>query len=425
MIYKKNLKLAIIGLGYVGLPLALEFAKKREVIGFDINQKRIKDLKSGIDKNLEFTKKKLKDIKKINFTNDQKDLKSSNCFIVTVPTPVDELKKPDLRPLHNACEILGKTIKEKSLVIFESTVYPGCIEEECVPKLEKFSNLKFNKDFFCGYSPERINPGDKKHTISKIKKITSGSTPKIADLVDSLYKEIISVGTYKAQSIKVAEAAKVIENTQRDLNIALINELSILFSKMNIDTKDVLDAAKTKWNFLPFVPGLVGGHCVGVDPYYLTYKAQKIGYHPKIILAGREINDKMGIHVAAELIKEMKKKKIKINGAKILIMGATFKENCPDIRNSGIKSILKKLRDSDCNIHLYDPWADKEEAKEIFNICLHTKLSKNTYDGIILAVAHRKFKKMGIKFILNLCKKNHVIYDLKYLFSKNQSNLRL
>lgn len=309
MIYKKNLKLAIIGLGYVGLPLALEFAKKREVIGFDINQKRIKDLKSGIDKNLEFTKKKLKDIKKINFTNDQKDLKSSNCFIVTVPTPVDELKKPDLRPLHNACEILGKTIKEKSLVIFESTVYPGCIEEECVPKLEKFSNLKFNKDFFCGYSPERINPGDKKHTISKIKKITSGSTPKIADLVDSLYKEIISVGTYKAQSIKVAEAAKVIENTQRDLNIALINELSILFSKMNIDTKDVLDAAKTKWNFLPFVPGLVGGHCVGVDPYYLTYKAQKIGYHPKIILAGREINDKMGIHVAAELIKEMKKKK--------------------------------------------------------------------------------------------------------------------
>lgn len=425
MIYKKNLKLAIIGLGYVGLPLALEFAKKREVIGFDINEKRIKELKSGIDKNLELSKKKLKDIKKITFTHNHKDLKLSNCFIVAVPTPIDELKKPDLRPLYNACKIVGKTIKKKSLVIFESTVYPGCIEEECVPRLEKFSNLKFNQDFFCGYSPERINPGDKKHTISKIQKITSGSTPKIADLVDSLYNEIISVGTYKTKSIKVAEAAKVIENTQRDLNIALINELSILFGKMNIDTKDVLDAAKTKWNFLPFMPGLVGGHCVGVDPYYLTHKAKKIGYHPKIILAGREINDNMGRHVASEIIKELKKNKIKINGAKILIMGVTFKENCPDIRNSGVKNIFTKLRESNCIIHLYDPWADKDETKEIFNIHPHSKLTKNTYDGIIIAVAHREFKKMGIKFISKLCKKNHVIYDLKYLFSKHQSNLRL
>jgi UDP-N-acetyl-D-galactosamine dehydrogenase len=426
MIYKnKDLKLAIIGLGYVGLPLALEFAKKRDVTGFDTNQKRIKELSSGIDKNLELTKEELIDIKKINYSNDQKDLRLSNCFIITVPTPIDELKKPDLKPIFNASKIVGRALKKKSLVIFESTVYPGCIEEESVHIIEKFSNLKFNQDFYCGYTPERINPGDKKHTISNIKKITSGSTPEIADLVDNLYKEIVVAGTYKAQSIKVAEAAKVIENTQRDLNIALINELSVLFSKMNIDTKDVLDAAGTKWNFLPFKPGLVGGHCIGVDPYYLTYKAQKIGYHPKIILAGREINDNMGTHVALEFIKEMKKKKIKINNAKILIMGLTFKENCADIRNSGIENVVNKLLKLNCNLDLYDPWADKEEVKAVFNINPCAELIKNTYDGIILAVAHKKFKKMGIKFILNLCKKNHVIYDLKYLFSKDHSSLRL
>ena len=321
--------------------------------------------------------------------------------------------------------MIGKNIKKEDLIIYESTVYPGCIEEKCVPILEKFSGLKFNIDFFCGYSPERINPGDKEHTVSNIKKITSGSTYEIANLVDDLYREIVTVGTHKASSMKVAEAAKVIENTQRDLNIALINELSILFSKMNIDTQEVLDAAGSKWNFLPFKPGLVGGHCIGVDPYYLTYKAKNIGYYPKIILAGRELNDHMGEYVAYELIKKMKKKKIKINRAKILIMGLTFKENCADIRNSGVKNIVKKLQEFNCTLDFYDPWADRKEIKKIFNIYSKTEVRQNTYDGIIIAVAHKEFKKMGIKAILNLCKKNHVIYDLKHLFSKNLTTLRL
>ena len=423
----KDLKLAIIGLGYVGLPLALEFAKKRSVIGFDINQKRINELKSGIDKNLEFTKKELQNSNQINFTDSEDKFKSTNCYIITVPTPIDEFKKPNLKPLFGASEMIGKIIKKEDLIIYESTVYPGCIEEECVPILEKFSGLKFNKDFFCGYSPERINPGDKDHTISNIKKITSGSTLEVANIVDDLYSEIVTVGTHKAPSIKVAEAAKVIENTQRDLNIGLINELSILFNRMNIDTQAVLDAAGSKWNFLPFKPGLVGGHCIGVDPYYLTYKAESIGYHPKIILAGRELNDNMGKYVASELINEMKKKNIKINRAKILIMGLTFKENCADVRNSGIEKVVKNLKELNCNLDLYDPWADREEIKEIFNTYPHSEseLIHNTYDGIIIAVAHEKFKKMGIKAISNLCKKNYVIYDLKYLFDKNQTSLRL
>ena len=423
----KDLKLAIIGLGYVGLPLALEFAKKRSVIGFDINQKRINELKSGIDKNLEFTKKELQNSNQINFTDSEDKFKSTNCYIITVPTPIDEFKKPNLKPLFGASEMIGKIIKKGDLIIYESTVYPGCIEEECVPILEKFSGLKFNKDFFCGYSPERINPGDKDHTISNIKKITSGSTLEVANTVDDLYSEIVTVGTHKAPSIKVAEAAKVIENTQRDLNIGLINELSILFNRMNIDTQAVLDAAGSKWNFLPFKPGLVGGHCIGVDPYYLTYKAESIGYHPKIILAGRELNDNMGKYVASELINEMKKKNIKINRAKILIMGLTFKENCADVRNSGIEKVVKNLKELNCKLDLYDPWADREEIKEIFNTYPHSEseLIHNTYDGIIIAVAHEKFKKMGIKAISNLCKKNYVIYDLKYLFDKNQTSLRL
>jgi len=423
----KDLKLAIIGLGYVGLPLALEFAKKRSVIGFDINQKRINELKSGIDKNLEFTKKELQNSNQINFTDSEDKFKSTNCYIITVPTPIDEFKKPNLKPLFGASEMIGKIIKKGDLIIYESTVYPGCIEEECVPILEKFSGLKFNKDFFCGYSPERINPGDKDHTISNIKKITSGSTLEVANIVDDLYSEIVTVGTHKAPSIKVAEAAKVIENTQRDLNIGLINELSILFNRMNIDTQAVLDAAGSKWNFLPFKPGLVGGHCIGVDPYYLTYKAESIGYHPKIILAGRELNDNMGKYVASELINEMKKKNIKINRAKILIMGLTFKENCADVRNSGIEKVVKNLKELNCKLDLYDPWADREEIKEIFNTYPHSEseLIHNTYDGIIIAVAHEKFKKMGIKAISNLCKKNYVIYDLKYLFDKNQTSLRL
>ena len=421
----KDLKLAIIGLGYVGLPLALEFAKKRKVIGFDINKNRIEQLKLGIDKNFEFTKTNIKNSKLIKFSSTKNELKHANCYIVTVPTPIDKFKKPDLKPLLKSSEILSKVINKGDIIIYESTVYPGCIEEECVPILEKFSELKFNQDFYCGYSPERINPGDKVHTIAKIKKITSGSTPKIADLVDDLYNEIITIGTYKAPSIKVAEAAKVIENTQRDLNIALINELSIIFNRMKIDTKSVLDAAGSKWNFLPFKPGLVGGHCIGVDPYYLTYKAKRIGYKPKVILAGREINDNMGNHVVSELVKELKKKNIKIKNSKILVMGLTFKENCADIRNSGIKIVITKLKKLNCKIDLFDPWANSNEIKEAYNIFPNSKLNKNTYDGIIIAVAHKKFKKMGINSIKDLCKKNHVIYDLKYLFKKSEINIRL
>ena len=421
----KKIKLAIIGLGYVGLPLALEFAKKRSVIGFDINETRINELNSGLDRNSEFSKEELKNSKKIKFTCTEDELRDANCYIIAAPTPIDKFKKPNLKPLLMASKIVGNFLSNKDLVIYESTVYPGCVEEECVPILEKFSGLKFNQDFFCGYSPERINPGDKEHTISNIKKITSGSTPEITDLVDDLYNEIITAGTHKVSNIKVAEAAKVIENTQRDLNIALINELSIIFGKMDIDTEEVLDAARSKWNFLPFKPGLVGGHCIGVDPYYLTHKAQSIGYKPKIILAGREINDKMGVHVASEFIKKMKEKKLHIKGSRILIMGLTFKENCADIRNSGIESSIKKLKKFDCNLDLYDPWTNEEEIKKIYNIYPTTKLVKNTYDGILIAVAHDKFKNMGIKFISNLCKKNHIIYDLKFLFSKDQVDLRL
>ena len=421
----KDIKLAIIGLGYVGLPLVLEFAKKKNIIGFDISKKRINELNSDIDSNLEFDKKDFKSSKQINFTYNKKDLKSANCFIITVPTPVDKFKKPDLKPILTASKMIGEVIKKGDIVIYESTVYPGCVEEDCVPILEKFSKLHFNKDFFCGYSPERINPGDKKHTISNIKKITSGSTNEIAVLVDDLYNEIISAGTHKAPSIKVAEAAKVIENTQRDLNIALVNELSILFNKMDIDTQAVLEAAGSKWNFLNFKPGLVGGHCIGVDPYYLTYKAEKIGYKPNIILAGRKINDNMGNYVASILIKEMQKKNMNVNGAKILIMGMTFKENCADIRNSGVRNIVETLKKNNCNPDLYDPWADSEVVKKLYGITPKSTLNNNIYDAIIIAVAHKKFKDMGKVEITNLCKKNHIIYDLKYLFSKDEFNFRL
>ena len=421
----KKLKLAIIGLGYVGLPLALEFSKKRSLVGFDIDKKRINELNSGIDRNLETTKEDLKSIKQLIFTNDEKNLKLANCYIITVPTPIDKFKKPNLEPLLKASKIISKVIKQNDLIIYESTVYPGCIEEQCVPILERYSKLKFNQGFFCGYSPERINPGDKKHTISNIKKITSGSTAKIADLVDDLYNEIVTVGTHKASSIKVAEAAKVIENTQRDLNIALINELSILFSKMNIDTQAVLDAASSKWNFLPFKPGLVGGHCIGVDPYYLTHKAKEIGYEPRLILAGRELNDNMGNHVVSQLIKEMKKKKIQIKNSKILIMGLTFKENCADIRNSGIKSVISGLKKYNCNIDLYDPWADKKEIKKAYGINPILDPNRDTYDSVLIGVAHQKFKKTGINIIANYCKKKRVIYDLKNLFNSDKVDLRL
>ena len=420
MIKNKGIKLAVIGLGYVGLPLVLEFAKKRAVTGFDLNKKRIKELKIGIDQNLEFTKKELRISKKLTFSNNKKDLKYANCFIIAVPTPVDKFKNPDLRPLLKACKMIGGLIKHGDLVIFESTVYPGCTEEKCVPMLERYSGLKFNKDFFCGYSPERINPGDKSHTISNVKKITSGSNLKTAILVDNLYNEIIAVGTHKAPSIRVAEAAKVIENTQRDLNIAFVNELYILFDKLNIDTKAVLNAAESKWNFLPFKPGLVGGHCIGVDPYYLTHKAESINYKPKIILAGRKINDNMGKYIASNLIQQMKKKNIKIKKSKILIMGLTFKENCADIRNSGVLDVITKLKKYKCNLDLYDPWVDRKQIKKTFNVDPIVRLTKKKYDSILIAVAHQKFKVMGKKFILSLCKKNYILFDLKYLFSKNK-----
>jgi len=426
MINKINdIKLAIIGLGYVGLPLALAFSKKKSVIGFDINEKRINKLNSGIDENLEFSKDEIQFSKQIKFTNNIEDLKSINCYIVTVPTPIDEFKKPDLRSLLGASEMIGRIIKQKDLIIYESTVYPGCIEEVCLPIIEKFSGLKFNHDFFCGYSPERINPGDKEHTITNIKKITSGSTPETADLVDDLYKEIITAGTHKAPSIKVAEAAKVIENTQRDLNIALMNELSMLFSKMNIDTQAVLDAAASKWNFLPFKPGLVGGHCISVDPYYLTYKAESIGYYSKIILAGRELNDNMGNYVATELIKGMKVKNINIKKAKILIMGLTFKENCPDTRNSGVYNVITELKKFGCTLDLYDSWADREQINKTYGIYSITELTQDTYDAIFISVAHNDFKDIGLANIKNLCKKNHVIYDLKNLFDSDQVDLKL
>ncbi len=421
----KDLELAVIGLGYVGLPLALEFAKKRKVIGYDNNKQRIKELDSGKDRNLEFSKKDFKNSNQLNFTYNKKDLKSSNCYIITVPTPIDKLKKPDLRPLLNASKLIGEIIKLGDLVIYESTVYPGCIEEVCIPVLEKYSKLKFNQDFFCGYSPERINPGDKKHTISKIKKVTSGSTPKIAKIIDKLYAEIIIAGTHKAPSIKVAEAAKVIENTQRDLNIALINELSILFNKMNLDTHAVLSAAGSKWNFLPFKPGLVGGHCIGVDPYYLTYKAKKIGYDPKIILAGRELNDNMGNYVVSKLIQKMKIKNIQIKKSKILIMGLTFKENCPDIRNSGVQNIINMLKKLKCDLDLHDPWADKEEINKIYSIYPKSKIRHKTYDAVLIAVAHNEYKKLGLNNVKNMCKNNSVIFDLKNLFASNKVDLKL
>jgi UDP-N-acetyl-D-galactosamine dehydrogenase len=421
----KNIRLAIVGLGYVGLPLAVEFGRKRSVVGFDINQRRIDELKAAKDFTLEVTQEDLAAAKYLSYTTKLDDLRSCNCFIVTVPTPIDEHKRPDLTPLIKASETVGKVLKKGDIVIYESTVYPGCTEEDCVPVLEKHSGLRFNQDFFCGYSPERINPGDKEHRVTTIKKVTSGSTPEIAELVDALYNEIIIVGTHKAESIRVAEAAKVIENTQRDLNIALINELAIIFNKMGIDTEAVLKAAGSKWNFLPFRPGLVGGHCIGVDPYYLTHKAQEIGYHPEIILAGRRLNDSMGAYVVAQLIKAMTKKRIQVEGAKVLVMGLTFKENCPDLRNTRVVDIVAELKDYNCEVDIYDPWVDLEEAQREYGITPLTKLDDGTYDAIILAVAHHQFKDMGALAIRMLGKPISVLYDLKYVIPREESDLRL
>jgi len=417
--------IAVIGLGYVGLPLAVEFGMKFDTIGFDINQGRIAELNDGHDRTLEITSDKLKSSPMIAFSSDLEELKRANIYIVTVPTPIDKNKRPDLTPLYKASETVGKVLSEGDIVIYESTVFPGCTEEECVPVLEKFSGLKYNENFFCGYSPERINPGDKKHTVTEIMKVTAGSTPEIGKRVDDLYKTIINAGTHLASSIRVAEAAKVIENSQRDLNIAFVNELSKIFGQLGIDTTEVLEAAGTKWNFLPFRPGLVGGHCIGVDPYYLTHKAQEIGYNPQIILAGRRLNDDMGKFVANEVVKLMIKKEHKIAGSNILVMGMTFKENCPDIRNSRVIDVIEELRDYDVNVSVYDPWADAAEVKHEYGIELAERPNgkqKADYDAVILAVAHDKFKEIDFT---KFSKDNVVIYDIKSFLDKSIIDKRL
>ena len=421
----QNIKLAVIGLGYVGLPLAVEFGRKRPVVGFDISQKRIDELQKGNDFTLETTREELAAAKHLTFTTNIEDLRACNCYIITVPTPIDDHKRPDLTPLVKASETVGKVLKKGDIVIYESTVYPGCTEEDCVPVLECVSGLKFNQDFYCGYSPERINPGDKEHRVTTIRKVTSGSTPVVADLVDGLYNEIITVGTHKAESIKVAEAAKVIENTQRDVNIALINELALIFNKMGIDTEAVLKAAGSKWNFLPFRPGLVGGHCIGEDPYYLTHKAQAIGHHPEIILAGRRLNDSMGVYVVSQVVKAMTKKRLQVEGAKVLIMGLAFKENCPDLRNTRIVDIVAELEDYNCKVDVYDPWVDKAEAQHEYDITPIEAPKSGDYDAIILAVAHQQFKDMGASAIRTLGKPGAVLYDLKYVLDPQESDLRL
>jgi UDP-N-acetyl-D-galactosamine dehydrogenase len=421
------MQIGIVGLGYVGLPLAIEFAKKIPVIGFDTNFRRIEELWNGLDSTLETSREELMAASLLKFTTESSELKHCNYFIITVPTPIDQYNRPDLTPLIAASTTVGKILKKNDIVIYESTVYPGATEEECVPILEKYSGLKFNDEFFCGYSPERINPGDKEHRITTIKKVTSGSTPEIADTVDQLYRMIVTAGTHKAESIRVAEAAKVIENTQRDLNIALINELAIIFNKLGIDTEAVLNAAGSKWNFLPFRPGLVGGHCIGVDPYYLTHKAQAIGYHPEIILAGRRLNDGMGAYVVAQLIKAMTKRNIRLDGARVLVLGLAFKENCPDIRNTRVVNITTELKEYNCLVDVYDPWVSSQAAlfEYKINLISGTQLLPGIYDAVILAVAHSQFKEMGIKEIRALCKDSHVIFDLKYIFEAKETDLRL
>ena len=425
MININNLKIAVIGLGYVGLPLAVEFGKKVAVVGFDINANRIDELRAGTDHTLEVSKEELTQATHLSYSSDMAKLKDCNFFIVTVPTPIDAYKQPDLTPLIKASTAIGSLLKADDIVVYESTVYPGATEEVCIPVLEEVSGLIFNKDFYAGYSPERINPGDKTHRVTNILKVTAGSTPEVADLVDEVYNLIITAGTHKAPSIKVAEAAKVIENTQRDVNIALINELTVIFNKMNIDTEAVLTAAGTKWNFLPFRPGLVGGHCIGVDPYYLTHKAQAIGYNPEIILAGRRLNDSMGEYVVTQLIKNMIKKRIQVKGAKVLILGLSFKENCPDVRNTKIIDIIHELQEYNIEVDVYDPWVNNAAAQREYNISLVNEPIDSRYDGIILAVAHQQFIEMGIDNVRALGKDDHVLYDLKYVFAKDETDIRL
>ncbi len=420
-----NIKIAVIGLGYVGLPLAVEFGKHLSVVGFDINASRIAALCAGKDHTLEVSDEELTQASHLNYSSDIQALKDCNFFIVTVPTPIDDYKQPDLTPLIKASEVIGSLLKKDDIVVYESTVYPGATEEVCIPVLEKISGLTFNQDFYAGYSPERINPGDKEHRVTNILKVTAGSTPEVADFVDEVYNLIITAGTHKAASIKVAEAAKVIENTQRDVNIALINELAVIFNKMGIDTQAVLEAAGTKWNFLPFRPGLVGGHCIGVDPYYLTHKAQAIGYNPEIILAGRRLNDSMGEYVVTQLVKTMIKKRIQVEGAKVLVLGLSFKENCPDVRNTKVIDIVHELEEYNIEVDVYDPWVDKAEAEREYNVTPISKPAMNNYDGIILAVAHNEFVELGVDQIRAFGKNEHVLYDLKYVFTKEDTDIRL
>jgi len=425
MLTLENFKIAIVGLGYVGLPLAVEFGKTFEVTGFDVNPERIAELQTGDDRTREVDSDELKLAQKLSFTTKINEITDCNVYIVTVPTPIDAHKRPDLTPLLRASETVGGVLNPGDIVIYESTVYPGATEEDCVPVLEKISGLTFNDDFFVGYSPERINPGDKEHRLPTIQKITSGSTPEIAEVIDQLYSRIITAGTFKAESIRVAEAAKVIENTQRDLNIALMNELAIIFNRMEIDTEAVLLAAGTKWNFLPFRPGLVGGHCIGIDPYYLTHKAQAIGYHPEIILAGRRLNDSMGPYTVGQMVKAMLKKRIQINGARVLVMGLTFKENCPDLRNTRIIDFVRELEEYGAAVDVFDPWVDPVEARAEYGISPVSQPEQNGYDGIVLAVSHREFLEMGEKEIRALGKSDHVLYDIKYVLPAGETCWRL
>ena len=421
----RKCRIGVVGLGYVGLPLAAEFGKHFDTVGFDVKQSRIDELRGGRDRTLEISRTELTAASRLSFTTELNELRRCHVYIVTVPTPIDQYKRPDLTPLIRASESVGKVLGKGSVVIYESTVYPGCTEEVCVPILERHSGLKFNSDFFAGYSPERINPGDKEHRLTTIKKITSGSTSEVADFVDALYGCIVKAGTHMASSIKVAEAAKVIENTQRDVNIALVNELALIFNRLGVDTEEVLQAAGSKWNFLPFRPGLVGGHCIGVDPYYLTHKAQEIGYHPEMILAGRRLNDNMPIYIAGEIVKLMTRKRIHVNGARALVLGLTFKENCPDIRNSKVIDLIRELEKYGTRVETYDPWADPGECKHEYGLRPLRSLKRNLYDVAILAVAHRQFRELGAAGVRRLCRKTHVLYDVKHLFPAIEVDARL
>lgn len=418
-------KIAVIGLGYVGLPLAVEFGKKYWTLGFDINQARVDELKSGRDSTLEVDAEELAQAVQLTYSTNPQDLRQANVYIVTVPTPIDRHKRPDLTPLVKASQAVGKVIKPGDIVIYESTVYPGATEEDCIPLIEKESGLQYNVDFFAGYSPERINPGDKEHRLTTIKKVTSGSTPEIGEVVDALYRSIVTAGTHLAPSIRVAEAAKVIENTQRDLNIALVNELALIFNRLGIDTQAVLEAAGTKWNFLPFRPGLVGGHCIGVDPYYLTHKAQEVGYMPEVILAGRRINDQMGQYVVSQVVKQMLRRRIHVEGANVLLLGLTFKENCPDIRNTRVVDIVQELNSYGANVDVYDPWINSEECEHEYGLTPVAQPASGKYDAVIVAVAHQQFKELGLEAIKKYGRRECVVYDIKSLFPRDQVDARL